>query len=144
MSYNRKKRIIDKLDQFFGVEGDHGFELITYNALNLSEIDDIIDDCFLVKRIDGYNQFLFFGENIVDHIGMGNKSSIENLLFSDDHEITERFQEVLESRKPIMTESSFINHDDEEVRYRQKLYPLLNDDGELEYIFGGIRWKIIT
>lgn len=143
MSENQGNRIIDKLDKFFQLEIDQPYKLVSYNSLKLSEIDEIIDDCFLARRSEGKNQFLFFGKNIIKSVGDGDSSNIENLVFSNNHELTNKFQNALSQKSPILDEDSFINKDKLEVRYRQKLYPLLNDEGKLEYIFGGIRWKTI-
>ncbi len=140
----KENRIIDKLDSFFELKIDSNYIPICYNSLEMSKVDDVIDDCFLARRKNGKNQFLFFGENIASSLGKGNQSDIENLIFSNNIELTSKFQKVLDSGKPLIDEKTFINHDKLEVRYRQKLYPLLNEKGNLEYIFGGLRWKIIT
>lgn len=138
------KRIIDKLDLFFQTEAGSDYVPVNYNSLKLDDIEDIINDCFMARHLDGKNQFLFFGENIIKAVGEGESSNIENLVFSNDHQLTAKFKEALEKGIPVLDESSFINEDKLEVRYRQKLYPLLNHENKLEYIFGGIRWKTIT
>jgi hypothetical protein len=137
---HKTERIIDKLDQV--IKSDGG--LIAEEDLNMDELKDVIDDCYLVKFEDDKFKFAFMGKNIIEAFGHQFFSEdINNLILPSNHAIAADFKKVLETKKPIEAIGIFSNNDDIKIKYRKKIYPLTDKAGSLEvkYIFGGMRWK---
>ncbi len=54
--------------------------------------------------------------------------------------ITDHYQEVLANRVPIAFEAEFVNRDGEKALYRGILLPFSDDNKNINFILGGVRW----
>ena len=137
------RRIIDILDSYFNNLGGYEDNIPCEKNLRLEELNDISDDCFLIK-VTNRLKFSFLGDNIIKAYGddfFGD--DINGLIFPENNEVSERIRAASNSRKPVTDEGEFENSDGVIIKYRQKLYPLTATEGSdtIDYIFGGMRWK---
>lgn len=54
--------------------------------------------------------------------------------------VTDHYQEVLANRVPIAFEAEFVNRDGEKALYRGILLPFSDDNNQINFIMGGVRW----
>ncbi len=96
------------------------------------------DHCFLIYP--RHNQFCFTHLGSVVKGAYGSDRTIECRVFIESpaaDSLTYKYQEVLESREPIIENAEFINLQDDLVRFKQCLLPLGPDEnGEVTSILG--------
>jgi hypothetical protein len=54
--------------------------------------------------------------------------------------VTDHYMEVLSNRVPIAFEAEFVNRDNEKALYRGILLPFSDDNNNINFILGGVRW----
>jgi hypothetical protein len=136
----KTQRIIDRLEKVIGKSN----LLLSEEELNLNELTDIMDDCFLVKEVNGHFKFSFMGKNLIDAFGNQFISKdINNLVLPSNHSINKDFLTVVKTKKPLENSGEFFNDNGIKIKFRKKIYPLADEIGgiNVKYIFGGMRWK---
>lgn len=127
------------------------------------EIQDIWDDCFLVKLSGAGDRrnhnYTYIGRNI---IGMFAQDYAASSAMSITDDLSARYDKVVETKEPLIKESQFtiqymhvantkmpmvdesrfVNLKNAEVKYRQILAPLGPDDGTVKHILGAMKYKI--
>lgn len=122
-------------------------ELPLETLINPDDLHDIWDDCFLASvsfdAKHGYHfRYNYIGPSIVtvygnDTIG----ADIQTSLLSPSREhITDIFETVVETKKPIIDESEFMTTQKVLVRYRQCVLPFGNAQNTVTCLLGGMRW----
>ena len=111
------------------------------------DIIDMWDDCFLIHTADidmqDYN-FVYLGANIQMILtgGIGDDPS-RAWKSLNVKRLAPAFQQVIDSKAPVIDEGETLNDANQLVKYRQCLLPLGEDDKVLA-IFGGMRCKIYS
>lgn len=130
--------IIDHWEQ---VRGDRRFP--SQQDLDPNYLEPYLDSCFLIKVEElmhtGKHNYVYIGKNILEAYGSSATHAQNEGVDPLSHK--DKFEEVLKRRLPVLDEGEFMNQDGRIVRYRQCLVPLGNN-GVVESIFGGMRFKV--
>lgn len=112
-------------------------------------IADIWPSCFLVSidavtRRLGVYRYSYLGEKIIEAYGdNGSDSDVASYMMSaTDIPMIEKFDEVRDTKKPVIDEAEFINKRHLKVKYRTCLLPLGHTENEVSHIIGCMRWKV--
>jgi hypothetical protein len=110
--------------------------------LKREDIHDMWDSCFLIHKQDEGFSFAHLGEAIRRaYHGDLTESDAQGLVSPHSHKLSEQFIEMLTHKKPVLDEGEFVNLNNQVVKYRQCLVPL-GSEGNVEAIFGGMRYKV--
>ncbi len=110
-------------------------------------LDDVWDSCFLVEiRGEGKDaifRFSWMGTSLIEAYGdnLLGKEVFSNLVDPHTDDICRQLQEVMRKKRPVIRDSSFKNRHGVEIKYRQCLLPLGNNDMKVTNILGGMKWK---
>lgn len=107
----------------------------------------IWDSCFLV-RIDrarnshGYT-YTYLGKSLIALVGneSSEKDIREKLVPPSNLSLVRKFDEVLESGRPVEETSEFTTTRKVRIKYRANLLPLADEEGHIGFILGSMRWK---
>jgi hypothetical protein len=109
------------------------------------DLHDLWDYCFLVQVRDlikeDYN-YTYLGSAIVDAYRAGlSMSDPGRLVAPSANKLTISYQQVINTRAPVIEEGEFNNLRGDRVKYRQCMLPLSYGEA-VDAIFGGMRFKI--
>lgn len=140
----QNNRIIDTLDKFFS---DYEFpsNLPVEDEVDISKLDSVKDNIFLIEVLNGKFRFDHLGESIVDTFSIDCYSEgVKNLFQMSNKDFVEKLQKVVDERNCLSDENSFTNSDGVNIKYRMKIFPIDEsiNNRSVKRIFGGIRWKI--
>ncbi len=117
------------------------------NEIDPDEIDEIWPSCFLISIDDvtrriGY-RYSYLGAELIEAYGedANNPDVIMRLVSSDSLPMVQKFNEVVEARRPVIDESEFVNLKRLNIRYRTCMLPLGLADGTVTHILGCMRWR---
>lgn len=111
--------------------------------LNPEDIGDLWDNCFLVHTKDLHRpdyRFSYVGPAILRAFH-GDSVMNRNDNHPHSESLLEHYTRIMNTLKPVVEEGQFVNSQGQVVKYRQCLVPLGNN-GKVEAIFGGMRYKI--
>ena len=111
------------------------------------DLKKIWPSCFLVN-IDAVTErvgyrYSYLGSELIAAYGEDthNPDIVNNLVATDTSSMSDKFNEVVNSGKPVMVDSEFVNMKKLRIRYRTCMLPLGHPDGKVGYILGCMRWK---
>jgi hypothetical protein len=111
------------------------------------DIQDIWNSCFLISVDDvtrriGY-RYSYMGSNLVKAFGDEETSPDVALRLLSTQLVpnSNKMDEVIKQKHPVVDESEFVNAKHMQVRYRTCMVPLGYDNGEVSHIFGVMRWR---
>lgn len=115
------------------------------NDINPDDIQDLWDHCFLVAVKDigkpDYS-YTYLGTAILQAYRDGlSEEDAGGALSLNAAKLTDSFLKVAQTARPLLEEGEFRNFSGKVVRYRQCLLPL-GQDGVVDAIFGGMRYKL--
>lgn len=142
-----ERRLTDQLYTYWKmVKGDR--DLPREQDINLADLQDIWDHCFLLQvkknsELIDY-RYIYIGESIIEAYGddLTGQSVYAKLVSPETAAVISKFDKVLESQVPVFDESEFVNLQGITIKYRQCLVPLGARSGVVDYIMGGMTWKI--
>lgn len=122
-----------------------GRAMPTEQDIDPDDIADLWDECFLIHTQDlnkpdyGYT---YLGDRIRAAYDGGLSEKDPVLLLSPNAaHMSESYQKVLASGKPLIDEGEFTNIRGQVIKYRQCMLPL-GEGSKIQAIFGGMRYKI--
>lgn len=149
MSQEREKRITELLKQHWDeVRGARPYPLEAEINPDSEELLPIWDHCFLV-RVDYTNaerpySYVYLGDALVKAYGGDDaiaREVCEMLVYPSSMSMVHKFKEATDSGQPVGEESEFVNSVGEVIKFRSELLPLGEQEGEVGYILGGMKWK---
>jgi hypothetical protein len=115
--------------------------------INPDELSDIWTSCFLISiddvtRRTGY-RYSYLGDDLVEAYGddISNPDISQKLLSTAHAPMVKKFDEVMQSKKPITIESEFVNLKKLNIKYRTCILPLGSAGGNVTHLLGCMRWK---
>lgn len=148
-TYKDKQRINEYLHSYW--ESKHnGRTCPSESDIDPAELADIWDSCFLVRYNDTHtdeNEFtyLYLGSTLLEAYGGSDENTREictRLIFPSSMSLVHKFREIVEHGKPVLEEGEFLNIKKLLVKYRSNMLPLLDKEGNIRYIIGGMKWKL--
>ncbi|MBN66077.1 MAG: hypothetical protein CMM94_00710 [Rickettsiales bacterium] len=141
---SQSKRIHERLEEYWDSK-KNGRAFPSEVDIDPDEISDIWESCFLVKveEQDGKPyQYTYLGQDLISAYGddQNEKEVCEKLVYPYSVSLEHKFDEVVEQKKPVMEDAEFTNSNSIVVKYRSSMLPL-GENGEVEYIIGGMKWK---
>ncbi len=109
-------------------------------------MEPIWDSCFLVhhERINGERVFsyLHLGKELVEAYG-GRKEQRDaaSLIYPANLSLEKEFRQVVRLKQMQQVANRLPKKNGADILYRSIMLPLLNADGDVAYILGGMRWK---
>lgn len=140
-----ENRMTNKLVDYWNeLKGDRDFP--SELDINPSDIANIWDNCFLIKNEkasgdgDGY-KYTFLGQGLINAYGDDISQEEVNILVQPNKaRFIEKVEETIETKKPVVDESEFVNAHSVLIKYR-KIYLPLGEDDDVTHVMGGMRWK---
>lgn len=124
-----------------------GREFPAESDISPDDLEQIWSSCFLicldeVTRKIGY-RYSYLGESLIEAYGddLRNPDVAARLLSTSSAPLIQKFDEVVESRKPLIDESDFVNLKGLRIKYRSCVLPL-GREGVVTHILGCMRWRI--
>jgi hypothetical protein len=109
-----------------------------------TEIESIWQNCYLVEVIDGGAKFMYeyLGDSIVEACGNDLEGTfiVDDLIYPETPEATAKLREVVKDHQPLVYDGAFINHQNQDIKFRKILLPL-GAGNTVNYILGGMIWK---
>ncbi len=143
----QSRRITRRLLAYWeAAKGDRPFPALT--DIQPEMLSDIWDACFLVQVKHTANpgeqyKYIYLGPSII--AAYGNEATGGNintsLLSKHSGHITDVFDKVVDTGKPLVEESEFRNLNGIMVRYRQCVLPLGEFNDDIDHLLGGMKWK---
>lgn len=135
------KRITDILKEYWDTKRQ-GRLFPSESDIDAEDLKEIWQNCFLAEVKDGKFNYDFFGSSIIEAYAddMEGEEVVEDLLYPENPQITNKFMEVLNAKVPVFYEGVFINKNNMDIKFRKILLPL-GDNSKIKYILGGMRWK---
>lgn len=116
--------------------------------INPDDIKQSWESCFLVKLTShashGGYRYQYMGKDLFGAFGEDvTRSDAEMLVSLNSMRVVSKFDQAVALRKPLVDEGEFVNAKKVLIKYRQILLPMASNDdpSELQYLFGGMRWK---
>lgn len=115
--------------------------------IKVEELAAIWDSCFLVRRQESAERpfsYLYLGKQLIEAYGddLQEREICERLVFPSSMSLVDKFEEVVGNGEPISEEASFVNLKGMTILYRSILLPLSGESGGIDFVIGGMRWKI--
>ena len=111
-------------------------------------IADVWDACFLVKlssrKETGHFQYTYLGSYLIEAYGddLTDQEVCSHLVDPDSMPMVKKFEEVARNGEPMNDEGEFTNHNNVVIKYRSCLLPLGDPGKPVNYILGGMKWKL--
>lgn len=146
VGYNR--RITETLLRYW-LQLRRGRYFPSEQDVNPEDIGSLWDNCFLVHisskptENQDYYKYTYLGGNLI-HVYDGDiteEGVCKSLVSPFTKKVSEKFDEVFETKRPVYDESEFTNSNNIIIKYRQILLPLGDNDDNVNYILGGMKWK---
>jgi hypothetical protein len=112
--------------------------------VNPDDLEDIWAHCFLVQVLEGGKyRYVYLGDDLIEAYGddVTGYEAAETIIGQAESPFMEEFAELLDKQRPIESDSSFVNPQNVEIRYRLCIVPLSGPRGEISHILGGLKWK---
>lgn len=146
MSGNDGRRITEVLLSYWTeLKGDRLFP--TASEISPKALEDIWDSCFMLKLIDDPEEedeykYTYLGSSIIAAYGdnLTGANVYTSLMSPSSGRITDFFDRVVYSKKPLIEESEFLNIQNVIIRYRQCVLPLGDTNDKVDHLLGGMRW----
>lgn len=146
MRYNKQERRRNTrlVDYWDSLRGERIFPCET--AIDPVILEDIWANCYLlqvrdIEQVDDYN-FTYLGGAIHEAYLAGTLDECnEHVISPNARKLSGSFQQVIETKQPLVKDGSFIALDGKEVLYRQSMLPVGQSDTKVEAIFGGMFFK---
>jgi hypothetical protein len=110
-----------------------------------SQIAPIWDACFLVQMnsVGPTFKYSYLGVSLIEAWGddASNEGVSSNLIDPATASLIHKFQEVADTKRPVIDESEFINKKKMRVKYRICMLPLGTAPDKVNFILGGMKWK---
>lgn len=137
-----QQRLSDQLITYWESKKE-GSNIPLESNIDGDEISDIWDSCFLIEYEDNKFRYSYLGEDIVEAYGddLQGLEIVEGLIYPENSNIIENFQNVVDSQEPKRFEGEFTNKNNMLIKYRKTLVPL-GDGEKVTYILGGMRWRV--
>jgi hypothetical protein len=110
--------------------------------LDPGDIADLWENCFLIhtaKFNKGGYKFSYLGRAIEEVYKPEESPDERNVKGAEYQMLTEGYEEVLATKKPLVTEGVVTNNHGDSFKYRQVLLPL-GRGGQVQAVFGGMRY----
>lgn len=121
------------------------------NIFRPEGLGDIWELCFSLNVISGgpnnMYQYDYVGRSIVEAFGVdvGGEKVNSNFKWSPGHKIIKKVDGILDSKKPIVEEGTFINKKDQKVKYRTCILPFTNsDEKKVNNVIVGLSWLVTS
>lgn len=144
----RYVRITDVLYKYWDeLREDHHLPDLSLVNLNCGELEPVKDDMFLlqVNETEGAADYvmLYIGKNIQTLFNQKTEDHSSNQLFVlFDEFLSDKFNEIYFSHKPIIVEEEYNAGNGYSIKFRQCMMPLGNASNDINGIIGGMRYKI--
>jgi hypothetical protein len=132
------------LDHWNAIKGSKKFP--SEKDLDPVFLEQLLDNCFLIKTegiFEGKYNYKFLGKNIMNAYGSDLTRSMnkeqENPLSQRD-----KIKELLIHKHPIIDEGEFQNINRDLIKYRQCIVPMSSDGINIDSVFGGMRFIILS
>lgn len=110
---------------------------------------DVWDACFLVKPVPpeaggiGF-RYDYLGKDLIDAFGgdVTHQEVYAKLVSTDSPPLVRSFAEVIKTGKPVEEQAEFTNVQGLLIKYRSCMLPLGNGAEGVNYILGGMKWKL--
>jgi hypothetical protein len=124
----------------------------TYGLPMESDIDpdvlyEVWESCFLITVGEPPSmryEYAMLGDAIIHAYSDDNsgKAVCEELLYPLPAPMIAAFDEVVQTKEPLVDDNSFVNSSGMVIKYRSCLVPLAKDnEDEVGFILGGMKWK---
>lgn len=145
----QENRITELLTSYWeSARGDRDFPEESQINPESKELASIWDHCFLVKLETNPERpysYVYLGEALVTAYGGEDalaREVCEMLVYPSSMSMVHKFKEVADGGGPVKEEGEFVNSVGEVIKFRCELLPLGSPDGKMEYILGGMKWKV--
>lgn len=144
---SRHNRITDKLRDYWNeLRGSRAYP--SEREIDPRALDSIWPACFLIdirKEDDSQMHFHYeyLGDELLHAYGEDiGKEQVSVLIAPNKQRMIDKIHEVVKTGEPLEDESEFVNVNSVLIKYRKIFLPLGDaDKGEVNYVFGGIRWR---
>ena len=143
---SQERRINHRLISYWeALKGRRNFA--SESDIDIEELSDIWSSCFLIKvdHIDGKHalKFTYLGQDLIeafsnDFTGLNFDSQVES---SYGIMLNKTAMEVLSIKEPVVVEDEFTNDKNLLIKSRYCMLPLSDDDININYILGGMKWR---
>ncbi len=117
------------------------------NEIDPEELgEEIWRNCYVIQvrdieMVEDYN-YTYLGEAINEAYQCGMLDAHNTHIISPNaRQLAHGFNQVIESKKPLIQNSSFQAADGHTVHYRQSMLPIGNSDDKVEAILGGMFFR---
>lgn len=140
---NQERRITFCLYEYWEkLAGESGLPAL--KNMNRDEIAPFKKNLVLIDLRNGHHQptFQVIGQDLQEDL----ENDLTNKPVNDVprrtmlSRVTDHYLEVLANRVPIAFEAEFVNRNSEKALYRGILLPFSDDDQNINFILGGVRW----
>lgn len=138
---SRERRITEQLLLYWD-SLRRGRVMPSREMVNANDLGRLWDDCLMIRICNDDSKahiYEYIGDNIQGMFG-GDVHKGDALPFSDM--LDKHYEKVVQSKKPLVQESCFDNLKGEKICYRQILLPLSENGGDVDFILGGMRYKL--
>jgi hypothetical protein len=136
-------RLQDFLLNYYNKLSDGGRIVPKESQLDRAALGENLDNCFLLKIVrPGKYKFQYMGANIIAaYFDELSQEELDSIIEPEVGPVGAKYNEVVAIKKPLFDEGEFIDEYGINVKYRQIAMPLTDEEGNIAYIFGGMRWK---
>ncbi len=142
----QERRASGRLRQYWEqLRGDADFP--GEEAIDPQALRDFWDNCFLIQRRDielvPFYNYTYIGGAIIRAYEAGViPMGIPGLVTLDPSSLSGEYQRVIATRQPVDTEGIWQIDRESELRFRQTMIPLGNQEGEMIAILGQMNFRI--
>lgn len=122
-------------------------ELPQEDEIDPERLSIIWGHCFLIqirdiKQVKDYN-YTYLGPNLTQAYHDGTLDRYNGKMIAPDaNRVSHLFQQVIDTKDPLIDEGEYRNPLGRMVKYRQSMLPLGTPDGVVESILGGAWFKL--
>lgn len=146
--YKDKQRINEFLYSYWDKKRS-GRPYPNESEIDPSELDAVWDSCFLVRYNHGEadeNEFtyLYLGSTLLEAYGGSDDRARDictQLIYPSSMSLIHKFKDIIRHGKPVEESGEFLNIKKILVKYRSNMLPLADQNGNVIYILGGMKWK---
>jgi len=141
-TYQEKRMTYCLYETWERIAGSNG--LPSLKKIRQADIAPFKDNLVLLDRRNVKNQptFQVIGNKLTDDLDIDllNKPVTDVPRRTMLSRVPDHYLEVLANRAPIAFEAEFVNRDGEKALYRGVLLPFSDDNKNINFILGGVRW----
>lgn len=141
----KHQRITEQLQDYWnGLRTGNG--LPREAQIDPDALEDIWPFCFLVKveSRDGKPLFRYsyLGASLIDAFGEDvTNEEVSALMDASNPPLVRQLANVAKDADPHMEDNEFTNRRGIIIKYRSVLLPVAGEDGTVQYILGGMKWR---